>query len=160
MRWPLFPLALAAGALTILALTRPAFAEGACPAGYYQNSPSGYGYIGCAPIPEQPPPVRMILRWGAVAGDDDGHWGMSESRRFRLQATREALKRCRESGGKGCRLAQVYGDSCVAIASDSNTASVLARQTREEAKAAALKDCEGYARGGECAIKYSACSEL
>ncbi|WP_354520813.1 lysozyme inhibitor LprI family protein [Lysobacter enzymogenes] len=113
---------MATSALAISALIRPAAAEGACPSGYYQSNQSGYGYVACAPIPEQPPPVRMILRWGAVAGDDDGHWGMSESRRFRLQATREALKRCRESGGKGCRLAQVYGDSCVAIASDSNSA--------------------------------------
>lgn len=160
MRWPLSTLALAAGAFTISVSIGPAVAEGACPSGYYQSNQSGYGYVACAPIPEAPPPVRMPLRWGAVAGDDDGHWGMSESRRFRLQATREALKRCRENGGKGCRLAQVYGDSCVAIASDSNTASVLARQTREEAVAAALKDCAGYARGGECAIKYSACSQL
>ncbi len=147
-------------ALLFCAIAGGAAAQGGCPPGYYQNNPGGHGYAGCAAIPEQPAPVRMALRWGAIAGDGQGHWGMSESRRFRLQATREALKRCRENGGDRCRVTVAYGDQCVALASDGATAVAMVRASRDEAVDAALSDCAGYAGSRECAIKYSACSQL
>lgn len=147
-------------ALIVCALAGSAVAEGACPPGYFQTNNGAPGPVGCAPIPEQAAPIRYTLRWGAVAGDGEGNWGMSESRRLRLLAEREALKQCRERSQKKCRLVQVYGDQCVAMASDGITASVPARITREAAEEAALKDCASYAEDRECRITYSACSKL
>jgi len=141
-------------------LAGTAGAQGGCPPGYFRTNPTGGGYIGCAPIPEQPPPVQWTQRWGAIAGDGQGHWGESDSRHFRLQATREALRRCRENGGERCKLTVTYGDQCVAQASDGETAVAMVRPTRDAAVDAALSDCAGYARGRECRIRYSACSQL
>lgn len=155
-----YPFALAGLALMPLIAAHPAAAEGACPPGYFQTNQGAQGSVGCAPIPEQSAPVQWVLRWGALASDDDGHWGVSESRRFRLQATREALRQCRERGGAKCRLVKVYGDNCIALASDGTTAAALVRPTREEAIDAALADCAGYAQGRACELRYSACSKL
>ena len=160
MKPRMLPLALAGFALISLAAACPADAEGACPPGYFQSNQGGQGTVGCAPIPEQSAPVQWVLRWGAVASDDNGHWGMSESRRYRLQAVHEAKRQCRERGGTRCRLVKAYGDACIAIASDGTTAAALVRPTREEAVDAARADCAGYAQGRECELKYSACSKL
>ncbi|QQP96797.1 DUF4189 domain-containing protein [Lysobacter enzymogenes] len=104
--------------------------------------------------------MQWTQRWGAIAGDGRGHWGESDSRRYRIQATREALRRCRENGGERCKLTVTYGDQCVAQASDGATAVAMVRPTREAAVDAALSDCAGYAQGRECRIRYAACSQL
>jgi hypothetical protein len=76
------------------------------------------------------------------------------------------LEECKKVGGKKCTISITYHNQCVALA-DPTLEQLKARggkstgysaKTDEDAKALALKRCEGLDGGQECRIIYSACS--
>ncbi|HBZ47047.1 MAG TPA: hypothetical protein DEO93_07210 [Stenotrophomonas sp.] len=167
--------------LGLLATPYLAFAEGRCPPGQYPVGGQGAG--GCAPIPgsgggssESGSPVptgKWEDRWGAIAEESSPRapgvplaTGVSESRKTKREANAVALEECKKVGGKKCTVTMTYFNQCVALA-DPTIDQLKARggksigyraKTDEDAKALALKECEGLDGGQQCRIIYSACS--
>jgi hypothetical protein len=112
-------------------------------------------------------------RWGAIAEESSPRapgvplaTGVSESRKSKREANAVALEECKKVGGKKCTVTMTYFNQCVALA-DPTMDQLIARggksigyraKTAEDAKALALKECEGLDGGQQCRIIYSACS--
>jgi len=165
--------------LAILSIPTVAYAEGRCPPGQYPVG--GQGVLGCAPIPggadsssspsTPAPSGKWEKRWGAIAEDSSANarrvvsaTGVSESRRSKSEAISVALDQCRLGGGQKCQILIVYNNQCVALADTpkgaTSASSIAARaETLELARRNALEQCKAAAKGTECSIIYSACSE-
>lgn len=167
--------------VSLVLLPVTAFAEGRCPPGQYPVGGQGAG--GCAPIPgsgggssESSSPVptgKWEDRWGAIAEESSPRapgvplaTGVSESRKTKREANAVALEECKKVGGTKCTVTMTYFNQCVALA-DPTMDQLIARggksigyraKTDEDAKALALKECEGLDGGQQCRIIYSACS--
>lgn len=95
---------------------------------------------------------------GAIAYDGKtGRYGMSWNQPTPKAAIGVAIRNC---GTSGCRPVVRYGArACAAIALSGKPGGIgaSARRSLEEARAAALKDCE-KAKAGTCAVKVSRCN--
>lgn len=115
--------------LMLISLGMPdsAFAEGgSCPPGYYPIG--GQGAQGCAPIPGgggtansgsqeirlSTPTGRWIKTWGAIAeATATSDAGVSDGKRTKEEAEREAVARCQSTGAKDCVAHFTYYNQCV-----------------------------------------------
>lgn len=161
-----FKLSLVAVASLATIVLFKARAEGGCPAGMYPiHSP---GVMGCAPIPRRPEPPRprRLTRWGALVTDVSGSGinGVSDNEKTERRATKVALDRCRNSGGKKCEVSATYSDACFYVAAPYQGDKRLPGRRQfawgadaSEAEATALRDCSDL-NGAACRIEYSACS--
>lgn len=140
-------------------------AEGGCPEGMYPiHSP---GVMGCAPMPvSQPRGPRWTARWGAVATAEENTSinGVSSNEESERRANKVAMTQCRNSGGKKCKVAATYSNSCFYAAAPYDGENRLAGHRRfswggqaAEAEASALRDCMEINKTS-CRIEYSACS--
>lgn len=148
--------------LIILALLHSNFlyAEGACPSGHYQTTPTGaQGPIGCAPIPTsstQEP--AWAKRWGAIANDGKGNWGIVSDMPSKQKADSAALSECRSRNGVNCKLSITYFNQCAAVITNGVRAITARAETTEKAIKIASEDCRPNNNGQKCWTFYSGCS--
>jgi hypothetical protein len=120
------------------------------------------------PYCSQPPPKvvapsgpQWATRWGAIAIDpktSKGGVGVATDMKSQRAAEKEAIKRCRSSGGgKTCRIQTSYDNQCGAIASgDNDYMSTANAGTIDDATGLALAECERAS--SNCRVYYSNCS--
>ncbi|MGH7055573.1 MAG: DUF4189 domain-containing protein [Stellaceae bacterium] len=98
-------------------------------------------------------------QWGAIAyNGKTGHFGMSWNQLTPKAAIGVATRDC---GTSGCRVVVRFGaKACAAVALSGKPGGIgaSARPSLDQARAAALKDCE-KAKAGECAVKVSHCNK-
>jgi hypothetical protein len=136
----------------------PSFADGNCPAGYYESS--GGGVSGCIAYPTasgQPPDPgpQWGTRWGAIAAGD-GAFGAANQVKSKRKAQSEALKQCRAKGGQKCKVSIAFDNQCGAIAWGDEFYATAGESTLESASKKALEFCGKNTKN--CEIFYSACS--
>lgn len=138
-------------------------AEGGCPPGQipYSGTPvpgSTASMATCGPIPtSQPAAPQWRSRWGAIADDRYGVFGIVADERSERSAKKAAVAACIDRGGKDCKATFTYRDQCaVVVGTDTNSISQGAA-TIEQAKSLALEKCEA-AGSKECWVYYSGCS--
>lgn len=139
-------------------LSSNAAAEGACPPGQYQTTPAGQGPVGCAPMPESQSSTRWLDRWGAIANDASGHWGISSGMATEKKASQSALKECRSRKGTDCVIRITYHNQCVAAAANGSIALYTSAASEKKAVEDAMLRCEREPAEKECWIYYSGCS--
>ncbi|MEH6421274.1 DUF4189 domain-containing protein [Pseudomonas sp. CGJS7] len=154
-------------AITLFSLTLTPMqsgAEGGCPAGqipYSGTSAEGSAasMASCGPIPYRSSPApAWENRWGAVATDNQGTFGVSADKRSQKKAEKAAIAHCKERGGGQCDVTLSYKNQCMAIAtSEVNSVSARAPDI-EAAKQDSLEKCAERSNGNECWVYYYACS--
>lgn len=115
---------------------------------------------------QQPLPRRWRPTWGAIAMDDtNGGVGTIAGARSKRAATREAISRCRNVGGGGCKISLVYHNQCAVLAWASENgvavggvAIAQSAETVDIASDLARSACSEIRGGGECKIVYSECA--
>ncbi|MBB3833801.1 hypothetical protein FHR55_002011 [Xanthomonas arboricola] len=138
-----------------------AFAEGACPPGFYPIG--GQGASGCAPIASEnsnvPQPTgEWKARWGALArSQDNSVLGVAAKEHSKSAAKKNAIKACMEVGGVNCKVKVFYKNSCIAQAQSTQLGkfNTFNDNSKELAESNALRDC-GHA---DCVVGYSDCSK-
>ena len=136
-----------------------AAAEGMCPPGYYQTTPTGAGPIGCAPIPaSSSPSAKWLDRWGAIASDSRGGWGISTNTSSEQHAISAALDECRRRGGKGCEIRLSFHNQCAAVVADGSTSITASDATEIDAVNKATNLCKKSGNADKCWTFYSGCS--
>jgi hypothetical protein len=142
----------------LIAFCGPSFANGNCPAGYYESS--GGGVSGCIAYPTasgQPPDPgpQWSTRWGAIA-TANGAFGTANNLSSARKAEKAALKQCKANGGKDCRVTLSFGNQCAALAWGSTVNSTKPAGDLSQAEANAMASCNAATQN--CKVFYSACS--
>ncbi|MGO1003874.1 DUF4189 domain-containing protein [Lysobacter sp. CA196] len=157
--------ALVISSLTLtLFLSGPASAEGGCPAGETPNNVSApigsaESMNSCIPIPTVAPvSPRWKSRWGAVASDSAGIYGISENEANEKKARKSALAKCKQEGGESCSIAMTYVNQCLSIATSDVKSNVARAPDINAAEQDSLMGCNRRSSGKACAIFYSGCS--
>jgi Domain of unknown function (DUF4189) len=99
-----------------------------------------------------------LAGYGAIAWDKaTGKYGGAFNQPTPKAAAAAALSQC---GASGCRLVIRPTTVCAALATTGNGkfAGAAARKTNDEARLAALSDCQ-KGKAGECAIRASDCNK-
>lgn len=139
----------------------PAFAEGGCPQGQMPmniSAPLGsaQSLVSCTPIPTSPGP-HWATRWGAIASDSSGEFGIATGLASERAARKAALAECAKRGGVRCNASFTFYNQCAAVASSESISFSQGAATEQEAKDLALRKCKD-ASAGRCWIYYSGCS--
>lgn len=152
--------------IAVLATLPPlnARAEGGCPSGQipYSSAASGSAasMASCGPIPGSQTPVQQWdSRWGAVADDGNGVFGIVSDQRSERSAKKAAAAQCVERGGSSssCKATFTYRDQCAVVVGTDTGSISQGAATEEKAKELAISKCE--AKGSkECWVYYSGCS--
>ncbi|WP_425492572.1 DUF4189 domain-containing protein [Luteibacter aegosomaticola] len=116
------------------------------------NSPY---YQGQADTPPQPV-ARWADRWGSIAMDESGAAGTIEGQPSESAASKEALARCEENGGRQCKTVLSFHNQCAAVAQLPTGGRIYATgsPTTKKAEEASLARCGQ----SSCVIVYSECS--
>lgn len=154
-----------AGALRLLLLglllmsSGVSLAEGGCPAGMIPYA--GTSTSSCGPIQSGPgggaAGPKWKTRWGAIASDDSGHYGVSVNQNSKAHARDAAIEDCRGRGGRSCKLHFAYENQCVAVASSTAESFSASAATGLEATAISMERCEA-SKTGKCWLYYTDCS--
>ena len=138
-------------------------AEGGCPPGQipYSSAASGSAasMASCGPMPGGQTAIQQWdSRWGAVADDGNGVFGIVSDQRSERSAKKAAAAQCVErGGGSSCKATFTYRDQCAVVVGTDTGAISQGAATEEKAKALAMTKCE--AEGSkECWVYYSGCS--
>ena len=110
--------------------------------------------FGCALLPEAP----AHAGYGAIAWDkQSGKSGLIWNQPTPRKAAEMALSEC---GASGCRLVVKPTNGCAAMAAtaDGKNIGAAARKTQDEARLAALSNCQKL-KAGDCVIKASDCNK-
>ncbi|MBT2747216.1 MULTISPECIES: DUF4189 domain-containing protein [unclassified Lysobacter] len=140
--------------------TGPSKAEGGCPPGQIPYSGTSLG--SCGPIqgvstPASPGP-SWASRWGAIATDDAGAFGIVAEVDSKSAAKAQALKECRDRSTKNkCRLSFAYKNQCAVVVASRTASFSESAATLEEALENANQVCRKSSES-ECWIYYSGCS--
>lgn len=149
--------------LSLMAAT-PVVAQTACPQGVSPGDPRcGSSSGGLSIEPVYVPKMRWKSTWGGFASDAEGAViGTSTAQSSKSAASRAAVKRCQELGGKECSVALVYKDQCAVIADPvvevTGLRTFLGASSIDEATALALEKCGQRNPGMTCKIIYSNCT--
>lgn len=138
-------------------------AEGGCPPGQipYSGTPasgSAASMATCGPIPtSRPAKPQWESRWGAVASDSTGEFGIVTNMKSERTARKAALQECAKRGGVSCSATFTFHDQCAAVVSSEAISFSQGAPTEDEAKQLAVSQCEA-AQSGRCWVFYSGCS--
>lgn len=95
--------------------------------------------------------------WGAIAtSETGGALGTAIGFSDKEQAEQIAMQDCKAKGGGGCKIGLSYHNQC-AVMLVGNDVTLSRAASIEEAKADGMQACE--ARGDNCRVYYSACTE-
>jgi len=153
----------------------PAAAEGRCPPGQYPIGDQGVG--GCAPIPGggsgssgsqeirlSTPAGHWIKTWGAIAeATATSDAGVSDGKRSKEEAEREAVARCQSTGAKDCVAHFTYYNQCVSWLipkgrSGAGQAAIASAGTLQLARMSAQTKCKNDV-SGICEEVYANCTK-
>lgn len=149
--------------LVLLSLSTFSHAQIACPPGQMPYSATDRYSCGPAPNynqtqPPQPPAVRWISTWGAVASDvSHGVIGAATGLSNKYEASQAALADCRAKGGLDCTFDLAYDNECVALVADATGYVVAANKTIELAIQDGKRKCE-EGQDQSCKAYYTDCS--
>ena len=144
-------------AIATLAAPLTLFAQTRCPVG----TPTGSA--GCLPDDAGSAPPRptgeWIKTWGALAASNEARGSWSTSGKFSEEdARQDVLNRCHETGASDCGVIATYFNQCIAAVGSSESGITIGKGRNEAVAAdAALKECRR--RGGDCAVKFSECTD-
>jgi hypothetical protein len=154
--------------ILLLACSRPVFAEGRCPPGYFPtNNPD---FVGCAPnnaptlggsnsassLPPDPGP-QWDGRWGAIAIDEaEGVFGAVDGQADMRKAKKAAIKQCRKNGGSKCKIKLEYHNQCGTLAWGADKYVTYGGPLPDEIVKRGIELCNGIT--SNCHISYLGCS--
>src|SRR5690606_16918470 len=150
---------------TLLLMANVASAQTACPqgvaAGSAQCGPSpgaGSGSSGNSGYSRPVPSFKWKSTWGAIAGDEQGVYGIDTGLPSKRKAKKAALDECHKRGGVDCFVQFVFKNQCAAVGAGKDSAFASAAPTEAEATVKAIRLCESEVGEGECRLYYSGCS--
>ncbi|WP_242108044.1 DUF4189 domain-containing protein [Luteimonas aquatica] len=148
--WPVIGLMLATG--TVAAQENPNSAE------YHarHNTNSSYYVGGTTQQPAAPQPV-WADRWGAIAADGNGVFGIVSDMTSKRKAQKSAIQECKNRGGGACVVDLAYYNQCAAVGANSKNSFSFSAPTQKEAEDLAVGRCE-KSTGEKCNVYYSGCS--
>lgn len=137
-------------------------AEAGCPPGQMPvnaSAPEGsaQSMASCAPIPTNPRGPSWRTRWGAIASDESGSFGIVTGIDSERKATKAALAKCARSGSKSCALDMTFRNQCAAVVANGTQVFIERAPYEEQAIAAGKTRCE-ESKAVECWVHYSGCS--
>lgn len=139
-----------------LAVPSAASAEGGCPPG--QVPYSGTSLSSCGPIPStQSRQPEWESRWGAIATDLKGTFGIATGMASERKAKKEALADCRSRGASSCTADFTFRDQCAAVVNSTTRTFSQSAATEAEAVRIGQRRCAASA-SGNCWVFYSGCS--
>lgn len=103
--------------------------------------------------------ARWADKWGAIATDGKGNYGVSGQFDSEKLAKKAAIKDCENAGGGGCRIRIAYHNQCAAIVASEKGRTFLQTAAYEnEAKEIASNRCADENGKHACWVYYSGCS--
>ena len=149
--------------MLLLSASAIARAEGGCPPGQmpYTSTPAegtAASIASCGPIPTSTTPPAWASRWGAIADDGAGLFGMSANEVSKKNAEKAAVSQCKERGGSQCSVYMTYTNQCIAMAASEANSNTARAPDEESAKQNSVEGCIKGSNGKECRVYYSACS--
>ena len=103
--------------------------------------------------------VRWADRWGAIAGDGDGTYGIVADMPSKQEAQRAAIAECgKRAGSASCHVRLAYYNQCAAVGASTTNSFSSSAETVEEAQQRAMRRCEEASGKGTCWVYYSGCS--
>ena len=145
----------------LLGFAEPALAEGGCPDGQFprQNGPVMMCVPGGAAGASGGPslPIVWADRWGAIAADGNGNFGIVSDMTSKRKAQKSAIQECRNRGGGACAISLAYYNQCAAVGANALNSFSYSAPTKEEAESLAVGRCEKET-GEKCNVYYSGCS--
>ena len=97
-------------------------------------------------------------KWGAIASDTQGVFGIVADERNERSAKKAAVAACTDRGGSDCKAIFTYRDQCAVVVGGSNNGSIAQRAaTTEQAESLAMGKCKAAGSNG-CWVYYSGCS--
>lgn len=119
------------------------------------NTNSPY-YDGGAQQYAVPQPV-WADRWGAIAADGNGVFGIVSDMTSKRKAQKSAIQECKNRGGGACDVDLAYYNQCAAVGANSKNSFSFSAPTQKEAEDLAVGRCE-KSTGEKCNVYYSGCS--
>ncbi|MBW8810952.1 MAG: DUF4189 domain-containing protein, partial [Lysobacter sp.] len=101
---------------------------------------------------------RWLDRWGGLASDGQGNWGISKDKTSKKNAISTALNECKLRGGRTCEIRLTYKNQCAAVVADGSATSTASDKTEREAINRATSLCEEDGGPSKCWTYYSGCS--
>ncbi|MEH6421275.1 DUF4189 domain-containing protein [Pseudomonas sp. CGJS7] len=138
-------------------------AKGGCPPGQipYTSTPaegSAASIASCGPIrSNQPPPPQWETRWGAIASDQKGAYGIVTGMTSERRAEKAAVSQCKELGGISCAATFSFYNQCAAVVVTTTKSFAQSAAEEDQAIAVGKARCEDSG-SGECWVYYSGCS--
>lgn len=145
-----------------LLLCGSAHAEGGCPPGQMPNNawaPAGSAesLASCVPIPHQAQTPAWESRWGAVATDNKGKFGIVTGQKTERLARKAALAECKQRGASVCTADFTFRNQCAVVVSSASASFAQGAPTEKEAESLAMPLCVS-SDAGQCWVYYSGCS--
>jgi Domain of unknown function (DUF4189) len=135
-----------------------ALAEGGCPEGQF---PQQYGTtMGCTTMNaggNQPVAPVWANRWGAIASDGNGVYGIVSDMTTKRKASKAAIQTCKDRGGGNCVIRLAYYNQCAAVVMTDTWSGYAGAPTLENAIEDGKKRCTG-SNTGSCRVYWSGCS--
>ncbi|WEI17693.1 DUF4189 domain-containing protein [Acinetobacter proteolyticus] len=124
---------------------------------YYQGPNGAANQQQAAPQLPPQPTGYWVKTWGAIAtSKTGGALGTVVGVDSQKEAEKIAMQDCKAKGGGGCKVGMSYHNQCAAMLVGSDV--TLSRaESIAVAKTEGLKECA--ARGDNCRVYYSACTE-
>ncbi|WP_442965347.1 DUF4189 domain-containing protein [Pseudomonas sp. CGJS7] len=112
----------------------------------------------CVPIPANgPSKPRWESRWGAVATDENGQFGIVTGMKSERKAKQAALIECEKRSSATCNANFAFRNQCAAVVNSRTQSFSQSAATEAEASAIGQRRC-GESSAGECWVYYSGCS--
>lgn len=139
-----------------------ASAENGCPPGqtHYSSAPSGTNASirSCGPIPASSYEPAWSTRWGAIASDTQGAFGVVTGKRNKRGAESAAIKECKKHGGVDCNHDLSFRNQCASVVTSGSKSFIQSAETEQKAEANGLRRCHSYDPGSDCWVHVSVCS--
>lgn len=137
-------------------------AEAGCPPGQMPgnaSAPEGsaQSMASCAPIPTERQAPSWRTRWGAIASDEAGSFGIVTGIDSERKAKKAALAKCARTGSKSCALDMTFRNQCAAVVANGTQVFMERAPYEEQAIATGKARCE-ESQAVKCWVHYSGCS--
>ncbi|WP_227556455.1 DUF4189 domain-containing protein [Acinetobacter courvalinii] len=96
-------------------------------------------------------------RWGAIASDGNGTYGIVTDLTSKRKASKAAIQTCKDRGGGNCVIRLAYYNQCAAVVMTDTWSAYASAPTLENAIEDGQKRCTG-SNTGSCRVYWSGCS--